>query len=437
MRKAKKRIKECFKDVISKDCRNPVIFSRSHHKSLHLQSEAQWQLSKKVTSRFLRLLWIPFPDGVFMFVKKSLFAWVFLVLLTSLSTWGREFRCGDGDIVLGFTGDILVHDALYRSILNQQSFVPLWKEVTPLFQKAHYTVANLEGPAAWGIDRSGRDTGDSSFSYDLNIYSGTRFSFNFHPQILSDLKVSGIDLISTANNHSLDRQWRGVDRTLEASEEVGLATTGTRKSNSTQWFDHIAHIQGFRVAFLSCTASTNGIPDTKKQVLHCYDSQRTVERYIRSAIERRVADAVIVLPHWGEEYQQSPSSQQRLWGQRFLDAGALAVVGNHPHVLQPMEEYRDREGRKKVIAYSMGNFLAYQSKIPRKTGAVLYLKLTRANRDSQVEIESVGYSPTFREGLQVIPLNHRSRTGGFEEAAQFLGLENYLAPEESFSSCEF
>lgn len=368
-------------------------------------------------------------------MKKSILLLFILSPLISQTAWSNRITCDDRSIVVGFTGDILVHDALYKSILPQQSFVPLWEKVIPLFKKAHFMVGNLEGPAALGISKGGKDLGDQGFSYDLNVYSGTNFSFNFHPKILSDLKRSGFGLLSTANNHSLDRHWRGIDRTLEAAGQVGIATTGTRHSEQPDApFYHIEKIQGFKVAFLACTEMSNVSDDRKKQVLFCFNSNRQVEQQIRYLKQSGKADAVIILPHWGAEYQQKPSALQRQWAQRFLDAGANAIVGSHPHVLQPLEVYQDQQGNKKVIAYSLGNFLAYQKNVSRKTGAVLYLKIGHSEK-GEVEVKDVGYSPTFREGHAVQPVDRQSQNGGFDEAAKFLGKENYLAPTELMRGC--
>ena len=82
---------------------------------------------------------------------------------------------------LSFVGDILIHKALYQAVVSEtKHFTQLWKKTEPLIQKADFSVANLEGPAALGIDQNGKDKGDIGFVYDGEVYSGTNFVFNYH-----------------------------------------------------------------------------------------------------------------------------------------------------------------------------------------------------------------------------------------------------------------
>lgn len=359
-----------------------------------------------------------------------------LISIASSAVAENTSSCSDGSVILGFAGDILVHNDLYKSILNNRSFTPLLKKAEPLFNKADVMVANLEGPAAMGIDRSGQDRGDVGFSYDLNVYSGTNFSFNYHPQILSDLKNLGIDLISTANNHSLDRNWRGIDRTLEAAKNSILKTTGTRESyHPNQHFHEVVEIKGYRIAFLACTESTNGIPDTKAQVLKCYGKNPSVEDLIQELRERTDIDTVVVLPHWGVEYSSKPDRSQQNFARKYLDAGASAVVGSHPHVLQPWESYITKDGRQGMIVYSLGNFLAFQAGTAKKTGAVVYLRLNR-NQANKIQVTHSYYTTTFRDGYTVYPISSKSSHEALKESARHFGTQNILNPDQKIPGCQ-
>lgn len=359
-----------------------------------------------------------------------------LTPLTSRATSDDSNHCADGSVILGFTGDILVHNDLYKSILKGRSFTPLWHKAVPLFKKADLMVVNLEGPAALGIDRSGQDRGDSGFSYDLNIYSGTKFSFNYHPQILKDLKDSGVDLISTANNHSLDRQWLGIDRTLEAAKSAGIKTTGTRESyRPNQGFHEILEVNGFRIAFLACTEATNGIADRKGQVLYCYGKNPSVESLIQELRARTDIDAIIVLPHWGIEYSDKPDKSQKSYARKFLDAGASAVVGSHPHVLQPWESYQTKDGRPTMIVYSLGNFLAFQSGRDKKTGAVVYLRLHR-EPEGPAQITGAYYTTTYRDGYTVYPISKKSSHEALKETSRHFGTQNRWDLDQKFPGCK-
>lgn len=361
---------------------------------------------------------------------------IFLTAMTTHANSDNSISCSDGSVILGFAGDILVHNDLYKSILNKKNFTPLLQKTGPLFNKADVMVANLEGPAAMGVDRSGQDRGDVGFIYDLNVYSGTNFSFNYHPQILSDLKNLGIDLISTANNHSLDRYWRGIDRTLEAAKNLGLKTTGTRESyRPTQAFHEVLEVKGYRIAFLACTEFTNGISDSKAQVLKCYGKNPSVEDLIQELRERTDIDAIVVLPHWGVEYSSKPERSQQNFARKYLDAGASAVVGSHPHVLQPWETYLTKDGRQGMIVYSLGNFLAFQAGRAKKTGAVVYLRLNR-NQANQTQVTNSYYTTTYRDGYTVYPISSNSPHEALKESALHFGTQNRLDPEQKIPGCQ-
>jgi poly-gamma-glutamate synthesis protein (capsule biosynthesis protein) len=219
--------------------------------------------------------------------------------------------------------------------------------------------------------------------------------FNFNPRVLSDLVQSGFDVISTANNHAMDRGPLGVDRTVEGAERAGLPQTGMRRRDDTRSPWHtITREGGFTLAWIACTYGTNGMPDPNRQVLNCYSQTGVMEREINELANDSRIDAVIVTPHWGTEGSSSPGSREKALARRFFQAGALAVIGAHPHVLQTWEKVVVG-GRERFVAYSTGNFLSNQLYYgtPQRTGTILYLGLTRT-RDGTV-INGVKHTPTY------------------------------------------
>jgi len=355
---------------------------------------------------------------------------VSLVSLNSFAAYDLSFQADcekSGDnATISFVGDILVHRAIYESVVNNSKrFASTWKRTIPFFQKADFSVGNLEGPAALGIDAKGKDHGDIGFVYDGVVYSGTKFVFNYHPQILAELNQSGIDLLTLANNHSLDRRSIGVDRTLQAAEFYKMPTVGTRMSKDTNGeFHRIATINRLRVAFIGCTELTNGMPDPASQVLRCYNDERLMSE-IKNLSARSDVDAVIVYPHWGNEYEPSPNKSQKLYARKYLDAGATAVIGSHPHVLQPWEMYRTKDGRDTFIAYSLGNFLAGQPGLEKQTGVIVYLGLTKEG-SGKAKVFGAGYTPTFREGAEIYPIESKGKTDVLAHAAKFFGTAGRL-----------
>lgn len=329
---------------------------------------------------------------------------------------------------ISFVGDILIHKALYLEVANgTKHFSQIWKRTDPLIQKADFSVGNLEGPAALGIDSRGKDHGDIGFVYDGSVYSGTNLVFNYHPRIMSDLKNSGYDLIQTANNHAMDRFSIGVDKTLDAAAAAGLMTTGSIKSGSTNSsFYKITKINGINVAFLSCTENTNGVPDNDGQILLCL-KEKTVAM-VRELNARDDVDAVIVLPHWGVEYSNRQHEYQTDWARRYLDAGASAVIGSHPHVLQPWAKYITKDRRETLIIYSLGNFVAGQASLPRKTGTIAYVGFSKVN-SGKARIHGIGYTPTYREGAEIFPIGKNHNTEILNHVASMYGTKSRIEPD--------
>lgn len=345
-------------------------------------------------------------------------------------TYSTRCDSTNAEATISFVGDILIHKALYQTVVREsQHFSQIWKNTDGLIQKANFSVANLEGPAALGIDSNGRDRGDIGFVYDGQVYSGTNFLFNYHPRIFSDLKNSGYDLLTSANNHALDRYSVGIDKTIQAANDSGLPTVGTRVSGNPQGlFYKIAIINRLRVAFLGCTEMTNGMADNDNQVLTCYKNDSRILGIISSVSKRPDVDALIVLPHWGSEYTHTPGSEQIEFARKYIDAGAIAVVGSHPHVLQPWEKYISKDGRESLIIYSLGNFVAGQAGLARKTGTVAYLGLSK-KENQKARIFGVGYTPTYRSEARLNPIGSGDSPEVLKHVASMYGSKARVEPK--------
>jgi poly-gamma-glutamate synthesis protein (capsule biosynthesis protein) len=218
--------------------------------------------------------------------------------------------------------------------------------------------------------------GDPGTRFDNRVYSGFP-RFNYHPSIADALRGAGVDIVQTANNHALDRGPLGVDRTLQALAEAGLQTTGTVPRGAQGPWHTIQQVNGQGIAFLACTYSTNGLSDPGRQTLGCYGNAPSIPTLIQSLAAQPEIDGVILLPHWGAEYSATPTARQRRLAQAAADAGAIAVVGAHPHVLQPLQILTAADGRQVPVAYSLGNLISSQWRLEQRTGALLSLDLGR------------------------------------------------------------
>lgn len=335
------------------------------------------------------------------------------------------------EAVLSFAGDIIIHKELYLSVvLGSRRFDQLWKKTEPLIKKADYSVANLEGPAAMGIDSNGNNKGDIGFVYDGDVYSGTNYVFNFHPRLLIDLQTSGFDLLTLANNHSTDRFSIGIDRTILSARAIGLSTAGTRKSDEAKGeYFKISRIKNMNVAFISCTEYIN-IPDHDNQVLFCEDQK--IFKLIKEITDNPVVDALVILPHWGVEYSPLPRDYQKEYARRYLEAGAIAVIGSHPHVLQPWEKYTTKNGRETFILYSMGNFVAGQSTLATKTGVVAYLGLSK-KANHKATIYGVAYTPVYNQIPSTVPVGKSDHLEVINHVISMFGNKKRIEPDQALS----
>ncbi len=340
------------------------------------------------------------------------------------------------DITIAAVGDVLLHGRLQRQAYSHElGAESLWSGITDLLKQADVTYANLEGPTAPGTNKYGREVADPGKTFDGTVYSSYP-QFNYHPSLIDDLLRSGVDVVSTANNHSLDRRSRGADLTIQELEARGMPYTGTRPSDDrgSPWWT-VVQANDSLLAFVGCTYGTNGIPDTDGQVLLCYQHADSIVSIIEELKAQDHIDAVIVTPHWGSEYTAIPQQRQFDLAHRFLDAGALAIIGNHPHVIQPWERYVTQDGRETFAMYSIGNFVSGQRQLARRTTVLLYLGLYRAD-DGELKVRGARYVPlhmtTRPDGFMT--LEAVDRAGDFGDSRnhviELMGASNLMLPHE-------
>lgn len=338
-------------------------------------------------------------------------------------------KCKAGtQITIAAVGDVLLHGPLQKqAYAARDAHHSLWKNVEPLLSRADLTYGNLEGPCADGITPGGTAP-DPGKVFDQKVYSSYP-QFNYHPSLIDSLKESGFDYVSTANNHAMDRRGRGVDRTIDNLRTKGLAFAGTKKSDDSDphWFA-LSEAKGVRIAWVACTFSTNGIPDPNNQVLSCYEDKSTVLSTIRSLKARPDVDAVIVTPHWGIEYMHTPAAQEKNLAKEMLDAGALAILGGHPHVVQPWEKHVTPDGRETFVIYSLGNFVSGQNGMAKRSSLILYVGLTKGS-DGKVTINGVRHMPLTMQSSPTWTATHATGDS-LALTNQLLGEWNRLLPNE-------
>lgn len=242
-----------------------------------------------------------------------------------------------------FVGDYMQHLPQLTASLKsdgEYDFQPTLRYVDSLWNSADLTAINFETTIG----------SDSYTGYPV---------FKSPPECMAALKQSGVDLIFTANNHCCDGGRRGLARTLDCADSLGLLHLGTWRDSSDYEKNRVLFVDcnGIEVALLNYTYGTNGIRVPMGQVVSLIDS--TVIK--RDLVLAAGADVKIVVMHWGWEYVRTENSYQRQLGKLCREWGADFVIGAHPHVVQPVDLYWD--GNKNLVGgvfYSLGNFISNQ-----------------------------------------------------------------------------
>lgn len=277
---------------------------------------------------------------------------------------------------LAIVGDVLLHAPVQRRGYAE-GFKAVWGAALPWFAKADLVTANLEGPTAPGLVAGGRQVGDPGPVFDNRVHTGYPL-FNYHPVVIDDLRASGVSLVTTANNHALDRGPAGASATLQELARRGMPQTGLIEPGAARDFLTVLDSPLGPIGFIACTYSTNGIPAPHRQVLMCFEDRAEVLAAVRRAARDPALAAVVVLPHWGTEYSHRPEARQQALARDLALAGAAVIVGTHPHVVQPWEVVEGPVGRAVLVAHSTGNFVSNQVGLARQAGIIAWVELCRA-----------------------------------------------------------
>lgn len=292
---------------------------------------------------------------------------------------------------LAVCGDAMSHMPITKDAWNGEryDYARIMAAARPYVEAADCAVVNLETTLSGGPPYSGYP------------------AFNSPDDMAAGLKALGFDLCLTANNHSLDRGFSGLSRTLDVLDETGLAHVGT--SRTQEEAEHniaVADAGGISIAFLGYTYGTNGIPVPKKHPYAInvfntdYLTNLSQPDYGRLAADLEAAqalgtDLVAVMIHWGLEYKTQPNRYQEELADFLFENGADIILGGHSHVPQPMELRTLPDGRRGFVCYSLGNFISSQTKPNTDTTAVLTLTLTRNNETGETQVSDYTYAPMF------------------------------------------
>jgi len=235
---------------------------------------------------------------------------------------------------LVFMGDVMLDRSIGSAI---ESGVDPFTHIKSTIKSYDARIANIETTIA-----------DPSYSQQAN----KTYTFNSPLSALQTLKNAGIDMSSLANNHTGDFGKLATLDTISQFKNVGLQSFGAGSNLKEAFEAKILEINGISVAFIGVndielqhTRVSDGVPGS------AYLNKDLISQSIQTA-KANGAEVVIIMPHWGTEYSLNQNTRQTEWGHFMIDAGADLVVGSHPHVIQPTENYKGKQ-----IVYSLGNFI--------------------------------------------------------------------------------
>lgn len=218
--------------------------------------------------------------------------------------------------------------------------------------------------------------------------------FSSPDQFATGLKAAGFDIFFLANNHILDRGKHGLERTVDVLDSLQVKHTGVFKSKFSRGLNYPLMVikNGIRIAFLNYTYDTNGLKTVPPNVVNLIDTIQ-IKRDLRLTALYN-PDIVIANMHWGEEYFVEPSRKQKQLAAFLIRNGVRIIIGNHPHVVQPLVKNVSEDKIESVVFYSLGNFISNQQKINTDGGALAEITI-RKDGNEAITIETCNYLLTW------------------------------------------
>lgn len=304
----------------------------------------------------------------------------------------EEEKRKEYNLSLVMVGDALYHTGTYKDGLKSDgtyNFDHQLSDIAPII--ADYDLAYYNQETILG----GTELGLSSYP-----------TFN-SPQEIGDAYIkAGFNLVSLANNHTMDRGEKAILKsTAYWKDKTGVMTAGSYSSIEDHARSHIGEKNGITFAFLAFTYGTNGIPvpKGKEYLVNVFDKE-TAKKEIEAVRDK--VDVVLVSMHWGVEYTHTPTKEQREQAQFLADLGVDVIIGSHPHVIQPIEHIDDT-----VVIYSLGNFISGQGDLMKRIGIISSLEIHKVeeNGESSITIDNVKgdlhytYHTAGHKNYRVIP----------------------------------
>jgi poly-gamma-glutamate synthesis protein (capsule biosynthesis protein) len=318
----------------------------------------------------------------------------------------------EGRITLLFAGDAMQHQSQIDAAKTQDGYdySSYFRHIRNRIDSVDIAIVNLE------VTLAGKP------------YTGYP-AFSAPDEFADELKNAGFDVFLTANNHVLDKGSRGLLRTINRLDSLGVKHLGSYadKSSYSLHYPLMLIKNGIRIALLNYTYGTNGIKAQSPNIVNYIRKDDILHDL--NIVKQMNPDIIIANMHWGLEYKLTPNKEQKDLAGFLINNGVRLVIGSHPHVVQPIDVQQDGDSIKNVIVYSLGNFVSGM-KAPNTDGGMMVTIGLNKDENDFVSIDSCAYSLVWvykpvEEGkvqVQLIPVEQYEDE---EKGKTFLGVDNY------------
>lgn len=341
----------------------------------------------------------------------------------------------ENSVSIAFIGDLILLQGqivqAYSTANDRHDFEPMFHYAKKYLTEADYAIGILEGPVA------GSTVGYSTSNFD----DGLPLFLNYPESFAASIRDSGIDLVSTANNHLLDKGLEGAMKTLDVLDYMEIEHTGTYRNPDEKKTVKVIDVGGIRIAVLAYTYGCNGYYDeyfveqnpSLTSILVAPGSKSFND--VKSEVTLRLQaikdmdnppDLIAVIPHMGTQFSHEVDDFQETWNDIFIEAGASIILGDHPHAVQPIEfrsSLNDNgEETRCVIVNCPGNFAnSYTDKNGDAT-SIVEVYINPINRDIV--------------GASIVPMYTHSPSDGINRALPIFDIMSNPALQAEISKFE-
>lgn len=297
----------------------------------------------------------------------------------------KEKEETDTSFTLTAIGDVMCHNTQYWDAYIKETdkydFSYVFHDINRYLKTSDIAIGSLETCFA------GKERGYSNYP-----------TFNSPDSLAYSLKKLGLDVLSTAGNHCLDMGFSGLSRTIDVLNDNNISHLGTYQTQEDRDKILFQYVKGIKIAFVNYTYGTNGIPvpSDKPFCVNLIDKD-LMKKDIEKAKEQN-ADIIVACMHWGTEYRTTANNEQKELADFLFQNGVDVILGNHPHVLEPMEKrtvtLEDGTVKDGFVIYALGNFICDQNTENTRNSIILNLRITK-HTDGKISIDKADYIPIY------------------------------------------